>query len=77
MRLGAYLKKLPDRVYLHRSTRLGVEALGLVVAGQKWIGVEELPPPFRGLAAYEIEDVLCSYKDDIARVRKQAEARRR
>jgi hypothetical protein len=77
LRLGAYLKKLPERVYLHRGTRLGAEALGVVVAGRQWIAVEEMPPPFRVLTAYEIEDVLCSYKDDIARVRRQAQARRR
>jgi hypothetical protein len=77
LRLGAYLKKLPERVYLHRGTRLGAEALGVSVAGRSWIAVEELPAAFRVLKAYEIEDVLCSYKDDIKRVRKQLESRPR
>lgn len=77
LRLGAYLKKLPERVYLHRGTRLGAEALVRDLADRKWIAVEDLPLPFRVLSAHEIEDVLCSYKDDIARVRKQLEARRR
>jgi hypothetical protein len=47
------------------------------VAGRSWIAVEELPEAFRVLKAYEIEDVLCSYKDDIKRVRKQLESVRR
>lgn len=77
LRLGAYLKKLPTRVYLHRGTRSGAEALGIGVAGRKWIETEELPPAFTVLTAYEAEDVLCSYKDDLARVRKQVGATRR
>ena len=77
LRLGAYLKKLPERVYLHRGTRLGAEALVRDLGDRKWIAVEELPPPFRVLSAHEIEDVLCSYKDDIARVRKMLAAGRR
>lgn len=77
LRLGAYLGKLPQRVYLHRGTRLGAEALEIVVAGRKWIAVEELPAAFRVLTAYEAEDVLCSYKDDIARVRKHLQSSRR
>jgi hypothetical protein len=77
LRLGAYLKKLPQRVYLHRGTRLGAEALGIVVAGRAAITVEELPTPFHVLTAYEAEDVLCSYKDDITQVRKQVQSRRR
>jgi hypothetical protein len=77
LRLGAYLKKLPQQVYLHRGTRVGAEALGIVVAERKSIRVDELPPPFSVLTAYEIEDVLCSYKDHIARVRKQLNTMRR
>jgi hypothetical protein len=76
LRLGAYLKKLPTRVYLHRGTRDGAEAIGIAV-GRKWIEMEELPPAFAVLTAYEAEDVLCSYKDDLARVRKLAGARLR
>lgn len=77
LRLGAYLKKLPTRVYLHRGTRAGAEALGIAVGGRKWIEMEELPPAFAVLTAYEAEDVLCSYKDDLARVRKLFDVRRR
>lgn len=33
LRLGAYLKKLTARVYLHRGTRVGAGALGIAVAG--------------------------------------------
>jgi hypothetical protein len=77
LRLGAYLKMLPTRVYLHSGTRIGAEGLGIAVAGREWIEMEELPPAFKVLTAYEAEDVLCSYKDDLARVRKLAGATRR
>lgn len=70
LRLGAYLRKLPERVYLHKGTRVGAEALGIQVADRKWLEVTELPPAFASLAAHEIEDVLCSYKDDLARIRR-------
>jgi len=43
LRIGAYLRKLPERVYLHAGTRVGAGALG-----------------------FEIEDVLCIYKEWLA-----------
>lgn len=77
LRLGSYLKKMPKRVYLHKGTSIGAEALGIAVAGRVWIAVEELPAAFGILKAYEIEDVLCWYKDDLKRVHRQLKQRLR
>lgn len=77
LRLGAYLKKMPERVYLHRGARIGAEALGIAAAGRSWIAVEELPSAFGILKAYEIEDVLCRRKVDLKRVHRRLELRHR
>jgi len=77
LRLGAYLQKMPERVYLHRGTRIGAEALGIAVEKRAWIAVEELPAAFRILKAHELEDVLCKYNDDLKRVHRQLEQQRR
>ena len=59
-RIGAYLRREPEAVYLHAGTREGARALSL--AGKK-IEVRELPAGLRKLSAAEIEDCLCIYKD--------------
>lgn len=61
-RLGLYLGLRPERVYLHRGTRDGAKALGIVVSGRKYIELDELPEPLQGLLPEEAEDVLCIYK---------------
>src|SRR6266852_8191200 len=63
-RIGAKLNLFPDRVYLHAGTRAGAHALGLNAA--KVLDVDELPKEFRVLKPYEIEDVLCIFKDELA-----------
>ncbi|NNC17952.1 hypothetical protein HRD49_02725 [Corallococcus exiguus] len=68
LRLGSYLKKMPERVYLHMGTRIGAAALGIAVAERAWIAVEELPSAFGTLNAYEIEDALCLYKEELKRI---------
>jgi hypothetical protein len=69
LRLGAFLRKMPDFVYLHKGTRLGAEALGLKVAGRRYLRVDQLPAAFHVLEPHEIEDVLCISRDDLRRVR--------
>ena len=66
MRIGAFLKLEPDRVYLHAGTREGARALGL--NHRDTVSPSEPPTPFRRLSPAEIEDCLCIYKRDIARV---------
>jgi hypothetical protein len=64
-RIGAYLKLQPDFVYLHAGTRSGARRFGL--RGTK-IDPRQLPDPFRKLSAGEIEDCLCIYRKQIAKV---------
>lgn len=70
LRIGAYLKLEPDKVYLHTGTRDGAKALGLD-GKRKAINVEELPEAFRRLKVHEIEDVLCIYADQISKVNRE------
>lgn len=66
LRIGTFLGRKPKKVYLHRGTADGARALGF--RGRKTVEVRELPRELRRLAAAEIEDCLCSYKREIARI---------
>jgi hypothetical protein len=61
-RLAAYFGKLPQRVYLHAGTKMGAIVFGL--QGDS-IDPRELPDAFSRLAATEIEDCLCIYKEQL------------
>lgn len=61
-RIGAKLDLLPVKVYLHAGTRVGARALGYD-GRLPWIEVSRLPRELWRLKPYEIEDVLCIYKD--------------
>lgn len=67
LRIGAHLRLEPDLVYLHRGTRDGARALGLG-RGRPSLRVDELPPEFRRLRPYEIEDCLCIYKRELGKL---------
>jgi hypothetical protein len=62
LRIGANLGLEPDRVYLHRGTRRGARALGLNWRAE-WLLPAELPKEFRSLPAWQVEDILCIFKD--------------
>lgn len=64
-RIGAHLGLEPDKVYLHAGTREGARALDL---GGATLWKDELPKAFHRLSVGEIEDCLCSYKDDLWRL---------
>jgi hypothetical protein len=64
-RIGAHLGLEPDKVYLHAGTREGARALDL---GGATLWKDELPKSFHRLSVGEIEDCLCSYKDDLWRL---------
>jgi hypothetical protein len=70
LRIGARLGRLPERVYLHAGTREGARTLGLNVRGRASIEMDELPRELRALKAWEVEDVLCIYRDEFALLRK-------
>jgi hypothetical protein len=55
-----------ERVYLHAGAARGAKALG--IEGRDSITPSELPAAFRRLRAYEMEDCLCIFKDDLERL---------
>lgn len=67
LRIGAFLGKLPERVYLQRGACVGARALGLD-ASQRSLPMDVFPAEFRRLQAWEVEDVLCIYADDLSRL---------
>ena len=60
---------MPDRVYLHAGTRIGMEALeqkNYVPIGSsrnKSVSTEDLPKEFKTMEADEIQHLLCAEKD--------------
>ncbi|MGO9930423.1 MAG: hypothetical protein ACLPV8_01190 [Steroidobacteraceae bacterium] len=65
VRIGAKRGLPPDRVYLHAGVRVGVRNLGLDPTLDS-VDVKDMPQALHRLAPYEIEDVLCIYKDQLA-----------
>jgi hypothetical protein len=65
LRIGAKLGLVPLHVYVHAGVREGIKNLGLD-PGLSRIAISELPAQLQALQPYEIEDVLCIYKDQIA-----------
>lgn len=63
LRIGAKLGLKPDKIYLHRGTREGARRLVRKVNGPT-LEVSALPKPFCNLEAFELEDILCIYKDE-------------
>jgi hypothetical protein len=61
LRLGAFLNRGPEFIYLHRGTREGARALGLNARVQ-YLTSSQLPAEIRKLAPLEAEDFLCIYK---------------
>jgi len=61
-RLGAYFRKFPKLVYLHRGTKEGAAVLGF--RGET-LDPAMLPQAFSKLTPAEIEDCLCIYKDEL------------
>lgn len=62
LRIGRRLRREPDRVYLHSGTRVGARRLGLDTR-TGWIERERLPMPLRALPPWQVEDILCIFKD--------------
>jgi hypothetical protein len=59
-RVGAYLRKKPKLVYLHRGTSIGALRFGFTGNA---LDPRSLPSAFSRLAPDEIEDCLCIYRD--------------
>jgi hypothetical protein len=63
LRLGAFLNIFPTEVYLHAGTTIGAKKLLSNKPSKHTIKIENLPEEFHPLTAYEIEDLLCIFKD--------------
>jgi hypothetical protein len=63
LRIGAKLHLKPDKIYLHRGTRVGARRLGLKAKGTT-LDISALPLGLQNLKASELEDILCLYKDE-------------
>jgi hypothetical protein len=61
LRIGASLRLMPERVYLHRGTRIGARNLGLDCRADS-LDPRVLPKELAVLEPREIEDFLCIYK---------------
>lgn len=62
LRIGAYKKLYPMRIYLHAVTRKGARALELDYKAD-YLYLPSCPPEFMDLEPHEVEDVLCIFKD--------------
>jgi hypothetical protein len=77
-RIGAYMNLYPDKVYLHAGTREGAKKLAGNASG-RFILKKDLPNSFhrKDLACWEIEDILCIFKDDLDKEISESEFKRR
>jgi hypothetical protein len=66
LRLGFYLKKLPEKIYIHAGTRKGAEKVRGRIENN-FLMKKYLPEPFKScdLTEYELEDLFCIYKDEL------------
>jgi hypothetical protein len=73
LRLGAYLRLKPERVYLHAGTRIGAKGLGLLSPSDMhrlWLEPVELPSVLGKLPPLDVENLLCIYKEKLAQLRR-------
>ncbi|MBS0660781.1 MAG: hypothetical protein JSR82_21390 [Verrucomicrobia bacterium] len=66
-RIGTYLNLAPEEVFIHAGVRQGLRA---VVPGWKkpTIRPADLPAPLSDLPAEDVENLLCIYHDQLARI---------
>ncbi len=72
-RIGAFLKKMPARVYLQQGVKDGARALGFG-ASQRSLPMDFFPAELRRLEPWEVEDLLCIYKDELGRLPRRGRA---
>jgi len=65
LRIGAYVGVYPRRVYLHSGARDGCNAIPGIDCSGDTVDLDQLPPRILKLRAWEIEDFLCIYKDEL------------
>ncbi len=68
IRVGAHLNLWPEQVYLHAGARKGAKALGFS-GGVSRVKPRDMPVAIQELKPHEIEDFLCIYKLELAKLR--------
>jgi hypothetical protein len=65
LRIGHRLNKLPERIYIHAGTRIGLERFLKRKIHETTIEKQRLPEPFRSceLTPGQLEDFFCIHKD--------------
>jgi hypothetical protein len=63
-RIGMFRKIYPEKIYLHRGTRVGAVALGCN-GNLRSIRVEEIHPDLGALTPSEAESFLCLYERNL------------
>ena len=63
LRIAAYRRLEPKRIYLHAGARVGAQALDRHFASAQSLAIEQIPEPLRDRPPHEIENVLCIYRD--------------
>ncbi|MDR0776086.1 MAG: hypothetical protein LBE81_05550 [Azonexus sp.] len=61
LRIGAFLRLEPAKVFLHAGTRSGARALGLRTSAA-FLEMSSIPSVLQVFKPSEVEDVLCIYK---------------
>jgi hypothetical protein len=72
-RIGTYRGLRPAEVFFHAGTRKGADALGLD-AKRRTLPMTSLPAALRMVKPEEAEDILCIYRQALARIRQGADA---
>jgi hypothetical protein len=67
LRIGAKMALKPKRIYLHSGARAGAKVLGLNYH-EDTLDIADVPRVLQQLDAHEIEDCLCIYKPELARL---------
>jgi len=67
IRIGYYIKLLPEKIYIHAGTRKGLIKLFGRKIHEKKILKNDLPEPFKSceLKPDQLEDFFCIYKDKL------------
>lgn len=74
VRISAYLGFKPTQVFLHAGTRIGakhLEGKGLLgedLSQKNTLPLSDFPLPVQKLDALQLENFLCSFKDDIKKI---------
>jgi len=68
LRIGHKLNLLPEKIYIHAGTKIGLENLLKRKIYEKTIDKRKLPEPFCSceLTPDQLEDFLCIYKEELS-----------